>query len=74
VLRSVKRRQWHRTQRVGEVKGDGFEVTLTCAASFEVQNWIPSLGRNVEVLPPADLRAKVASDAVAMAAVHAPER
>jgi predicted DNA-binding transcriptional regulator YafY len=71
VLRAVKRRAWHRSQRVGEVEGDWFEVTFECAASFEVQNWILGWGRNAEVITPAALRESVAREATAMVAVYA---
>lgn len=70
VLRAVKRRAWHRSQRVGKVEGDWFEVTLRCAASFEVQNWILGWGRNAEVVAPAGLRESVAREAAAMVAVY----
>jgi proteasome accessory factor B len=70
VLRTVKRRTWHRSQRIGEVGGDWFEVTLTCAPSFEVQNWVLSWGGSAEVLAPPALREKVAKEAAAMAGLY----
>jgi proteasome accessory factor B len=72
VLRAVKRRQWHRSQQIGDVKGDWFEVTLKCAPSFEVQNWILSWGKNAEVIAPPALRESVAKEAAGMAALYAP--
>jgi proteasome accessory factor B len=70
VLRSVQRRRWHRTQRIGPVDGDWFEVTLACTASFEVQNWILSWGRHAEVLEPPALRASMAKEVAAMAVIY----
>ena len=70
VRRAVQRRQWHRSQRIGEVEGEWFEVTLACAASFEVQNWILSWGRNAEVVAPEGLRESVKREAEAMVGIY----
>jgi predicted DNA-binding transcriptional regulator YafY len=72
VLRAVKRRRWHPTQKIGAVseKEAWFAFEMKCTPSFEVQNWILSWGRNVEVLEPASLREWVKGEVAAMAGVY----
>ncbi len=68
VARSVTRRKWHRSQRVKKRAGGELEVTLRCAASFEVTTWVLSWGANAEVISPVSLREEVAREAKAMSA------
>jgi predicted DNA-binding transcriptional regulator YafY len=72
VLRAVKRRHWHATQKIGAEGGrDGwFAFEMKCAPSFEVKNWILSWGGNVEVVEPASLRDDVRREIAAMVGVY----
>jgi predicted DNA-binding transcriptional regulator YafY len=70
VLRAVKRRHWHQSQKIGEERGGWFAFEMKCAPSFEVQNWILSWGRNVEVVKPAELRERVRGEIAAMVGVY----
>ncbi len=70
VLRSVKRRHWHSSQKIGEERGGWCAFEMKCAPTFEVQNWILSWGRNVEVVEPAELRARVRAEIAAMSGVY----
>jgi proteasome accessory factor B len=76
VVRAVRRRHWHPTQRVGaEADRDGwFPFEMKCAPSFEVKNWVLSWGRNVEVIEPAGLREDVRGEIAAMGEVYAGAR
>jgi predicted DNA-binding transcriptional regulator YafY len=65
VERSVKRRRWHRSQKV--VDG-AFEFEMRCAPSFEVKTWVLSWGAMATVLEPSQLRQDVIDEAVAMRA------
>jgi predicted DNA-binding transcriptional regulator YafY len=72
VLRAVKRRLWHQTQRIdaGDEKAGWFAFEMRCAPSFEVQNWVLSWGRHVEVVEPASLRDGLRAEIAAMASVY----
>ena len=70
VRRSVKRRYWHSTQKIGAERDGWFAFEMKCAPSFEVKNWLLSWGRNVEVVEPAALRDWMREESRAMLAVY----
>jgi proteasome accessory factor B len=72
VVRSVRRRRWHPTQRIAEKEDATGWVAfeMKCAPSFEVKNWVLSWGRNVEVIEPAGLREDLKGEIAAMAGVY----
>ncbi len=65
VERSVKRRRWHRSQKVGKVEGGAFTFEMRCAPSFEVKTWVLGWGRTATVLEPASLRDEVREEIAA---------
>jgi predicted DNA-binding transcriptional regulator YafY len=71
VLRAVKRRRWHATQKIGPVRDGAFDFAMRCAPTFEVTNWVLSWGRNVEVLEPSSLREGLREEIEGMRAVYA---
>jgi predicted DNA-binding transcriptional regulator YafY len=52
VERSVKRRRWHRSQKVSPVVDGWFTFEMRCAPSFEVKSWLLSWGSRATVLEP----------------------
>jgi predicted DNA-binding transcriptional regulator YafY len=66
VERSVRRRRWHRSQKIGKVEGGAFEFERRCAPSFEVKTWVLSWGSMATVLEPAELRDEVRTEVKAM--------
>jgi predicted DNA-binding transcriptional regulator YafY len=70
VIRAVRRRHWHPTQKIGAEAGEWVAFEMKCAPSFEVSNWILSWGGNVEVLEPAELRTRVRAEIAAMVGVY----
>lgn len=68
VVRAVRRRRWHASQRFRKLPDGGVELSMRVTPSFEVKNWIVRWGRHAEVLEPASLRNEVAEEARAMAA------
>jgi len=60
VIRRARRRQWHPSQRLRNVKG-GAVLTLRVFPSSELQNWILGFGDAAEVLEPEHLRNSVAA-------------
>ena len=62
VERSVRRRRWHRSQKIGPVTDGGFVFEMTCAPSFEVRSWLLSWGSRATVLEPAALREELRAE------------
>jgi proteasome accessory factor B len=71
MVKYVKRRLWHRTQRFVKQKDGGVEMTMTVEGIDEVKAWVLSFGASVEVLEPLALRAAVHLEAAALMKRHA---
>lgn len=67
----VRERQWHQSQRIRELPGEGIEVTMVLSSLFEVERWILSWGPHAEVVEPPELRELILSKAEAMVGVYA---
>jgi proteasome accessory factor B len=68
VAHYVKRRLWHPTQAFRAIEGGAVEMTLAPEGTSEMVSWVLSFGGTAEVIAPAGLREKVASEARAAAA------
>jgi len=66
VVRAVRRRRWHASQRFRVLRDGSLEMTMRVRLSFEVTNWLLRWGRHAEVLEPAALRREVADEAAAV--------
>ena len=62
VTRFVSRRRWHPTQQLRATEDGHLELTMTVAGTVELQSWILSFGKTVEVLEPEELREAVADE------------
>jgi predicted DNA-binding transcriptional regulator YafY len=60
--RWIRERRWHRTARIEERLDGGCVLRLRVAGLGEVQRWVMQFGSEAEVLRPASLRRRVASD------------
>ena len=60
AARLVRERFWHESQRLADGPEGAVELELRLSSLEEVQRWILSFGEHVEVLAPAELRARVA--------------
>jgi proteasome accessory factor B len=70
VERSIRRRNWHHTQKVGTVAGNSFIFEMRCAPTFEAVAWILGWGKSAEVIEPEGLRVLLAREAAAMHATY----
>jgi len=61
VARFVRRRRWHKTQRIHNVAG-GIELPMDVGGSVEVASWVLGFGDQAVVLEPADLRDQIAAE------------
>jgi predicted DNA-binding transcriptional regulator YafY len=66
VAKWVTERQWHPKQVVKRRKSGAIELSFPAKGLLEVQRWILSWGRDVEVLAPAELKADVEDEIRAM--------
>ncbi|HYM49380.1 MAG TPA: WYL domain-containing protein [Candidatus Limnocylindrales bacterium] len=64
----VRESIWHPSQQLRELPQGGVEMTVTVAGTVEIAPWILGWGDAVEVVAPADLRARVAEIGRTMAA------
>lgn len=71
AARLVGERTWHASQRLAPAADGGAVLTLHVTLSPEVERWVLGWGEHVEVLAPADLRARIAQVAGAVARTHA---
>ena len=70
VERWVRRRRWHRTQKIGPVVDGWFEVRMKCAPSGEVLTWVLGWGANAEILEPTKLREEAAAELKAASTLY----
>jgi proteasome accessory factor B len=61
VVRFVRRREWHPSQKIRTVDG-GVILTMNVAGSVEVASWVLSFGDKAKVLEPESLRDQVAGE------------
>lgn len=55
----VRERQWHKNQKLTELKSGEIELAFTATHLFEVTRWVLSWGPSVKVLGPKELQAAV---------------
>lgn len=53
--------QFHPSQRVRSLKDGSLSITLNCAVSFALEEWILGFGEHMEVIEPSELRSKIAT-------------
>jgi predicted DNA-binding transcriptional regulator YafY len=70
----VRERPWHSSQTLVEKPHDAVEVTLRLNNLTDIARRVLACGRHVEVLAPAELRETIRTEALALAAQHAPTR
>ncbi len=68
----VRERAWHASQILVEKPGGAVEIALQLNHLTDISRRVLACGRHVEVLAPAELRALVHTEALALAAQHAP--
>lgn len=56
----VREREWHPTQRLGELRDGRVELTFRAGGAFEIIRWILGWGDAAEVVSPALVRKRVA--------------
>lgn len=62
VARYVEERQWHPSQRSERLLTGELEVSLHVATEMDLQRWILSYGKDVEVLAPKKLRDQIRAE------------
>jgi proteasome accessory factor B len=72
VARYVRRRRWHPTQRVTNVRG-GIELVMDVAGDVEVVSWVLGFGDKARVLEPAGLRDRVLDQMSRAVALYNPQ-
>jgi predicted DNA-binding transcriptional regulator YafY len=70
VARRVDESTWHPSQKVVELPDGGRKMTLRVSGLLEIEPWIKTWGKNVEVLAPPALRDKIAQEAHELAALY----
>jgi predicted DNA-binding transcriptional regulator YafY len=58
----VREHDWHPSQRIEPLPGGAIELSMEVGPGEEIASWVLSFGGDAEVLEPAALRAKVASE------------
>ncbi|MCS6880427.1 MAG: WYL domain-containing protein [Oscillochloridaceae bacterium] len=71
VVRRLKESVWHISQRLEDCPDGSCLFTVRVGSTVEMKPWIRQWGADVEVLAPADLRAELAAEARALAALYA---
>lgn len=66
----VQEWEWHESERWRDLGGGRVELELRLAALEEIERWVLSWGREVEVVEPPGLRERVAASARAIAAMY----
>lgn len=66
----VRESRWHPSQSLDDLDDGGCILTVTVASLMEIGRWVRSWGDRVEVLAPADLRAELRKEAVALARAY----
>lgn len=74
AVRRLHETRWHPSQKIEPTADGGCVFTVRVAYPREMVHWILGWGRQVEVLAPEDLRAHLAAEARAMAAVYGEEQ
>lgn len=67
----VRESRWHPSQSIEDLDDGGCILTVTVAGLMEIGRWIRGWGDRVEVLAPADLRAELQREALALARMYA---
>lgn len=70
ATRRIKESFWHPSQMVEDCEDGGCIMSVKINHTLEMENWIRGWGAQVEVLAPADLRAKMAEETRKMARVY----
>jgi predicted DNA-binding transcriptional regulator YafY len=65
----IKDKLWHSSQQMFPMKDGRLRMTLKVADTDELMGWILSFGRQVKVISPESLRAKVREEARAVAKI-----
>jgi hypothetical protein len=71
TARRVKETLWHPLQEIADLPNGGVEWRVQLAGVLELVPWIRGWGPDVEVIAPADLRERIASDAQRAASLYA---
>lgn len=71
VVRRVKESIWHHTQRIEDLPDGSCLFTVRVGSTMEFKPWVRQWGADVEVLGPQHLRAELAVEAQALAALYA---
>jgi len=67
----VRESRWHPSQSIEELPDGGCMMTVTVGSMMEIGRWVRGWGDKVEVLAPADLRAELRQESVALARIYA---
>jgi len=71
VARRVDESTWHPSQEVEPLPDGGRKLTLRVSGLMEIERWIKSWGKSVEVLAPVSLRTRLAQEARELAEMYA---
>jgi predicted DNA-binding transcriptional regulator YafY len=67
----VRESRWHPSQSIEDLDDGGCIMTVTVASLMEIGRWIRGWGDRVEVMAPADLRADLQREGLALARMYA---
>ena len=55
LIKHVRERIWHPSQKIQELADGGLELTLQLSSLHEIEPWVLSWGEHVRVVGPAEL-------------------
>lgn len=61
----IRGREWHKSQKLTELKDGGLRMTMTIGGLGELKRWIMSMGRHAWVVEPPELRDKIRGELAA---------
>ena len=59
LIKLVRERIWHPSQKIQELADGGLELTLQLSSLLEIEPWVLSWGEHVRVLGPVELKRRV---------------
>ena len=69
AAREIRRKQWHPTQKVKDMKDGSLELTVAVSGQDEIMRWVLSWGRDAQALQPKTHKNKIKEEIANMAKI-----